>query len=686
MRISWLFLLACLTVGVLGAEEAVTRMRAPAYPLIAHDPYFSVWQFEDEAAGGPTRHWTGTPQEIGSLIRVDGKSFRLLGSNLSRIPRAELLEAFPQTSVDVFPTRTVYSFAGHGVAVTLTFLTPALPSDLDVLARPATYVVWQVRSTDGQSHDVQLFFDASAHLVVNDATQAATWGRMGHAAGSVLRMGSETQNVLWRRGDNLRIDWGYLYVAAPKNATHAAFAGERQRARAAFQKEGGLPETDDFGPHNTIRTSQPGLSVAFPLGQVGAAAVERYAVIAYDDIFAVEFLHERLRPYWRRNGQTAAEMLAAALADFGRLRQESEAFDKKLIADLMRAGGEAYARIGVLAYRQTLAAHKLAADSEGRLLYFSKENFSNGCIGTVDVTYPSAPFALVFQPKLLEGMLEPVLRYASLPRWKFPFAPHDLGTYPLANGQIYGGGEHNEENQMPVEESGNMLILLEALARYSQSTELTERYWDLISRWAGYLKEKGLDPENQLSTDDFAGHLARNANLSLKAIAALASYARLAERLGKTTVAEEYRQIAQNYAAQWQTMAADGDHYVLAFGQPGTWSQKYNLVWDKLLGLDLFPEGVVQKEIAWYKKVQGPYGLPLDNREKYTKLDWIVWTATMAEKREDFEALIAPVDRFLKETPDRVPMTDWYWTHDAKQRGFQARSVVGGVFIKLLDK
>ncbi|MDP9169328.1 MAG: DUF4965 domain-containing protein, partial [Acidobacteriota bacterium] len=396
-------------------------------------------------------------------------------------------------------------------------------------------------------------------------------------------------------------------------------------------------------------------------------------------------LERRVRPYWRRNGATAGDLLITADREFPALLKRSEEFDRDLMADLRKAGGKRFAQMTALSYRQSIAAHKLAVDADGTLLFFPKENFSNGCIDTVDVFYPSAPLYLLLNPALLRGSVEPILEYASMPRWRFDFAPHDLGRYPHANGQVYGGGEKTEENQMPVEESSNMLILVAAMARAEGNNALAERYWPALAKWAAYLKDKGLDPENQLSTDDFAGHLAHNANLSIKAIVALGAYAQLARATGHGAEARAYRATAEEFAKRWVQMAASGDHYVLAFDKPDTWSQKYNLVWDKILGLKLFPPEVARKEIAFYETHQNQFGLPLDNRSEYTKLDWIYWTATLADNRKDFDALIEPTWKFANESPSRVPLTDWYWTQDAKQRGFQARSVVGGLFMKMLE-
>jgi hypothetical protein len=656
---------AILLVAVCSAAE----LRPPSAPLIAHDPYFSVWSNADRLNADVTRHWTGTPQALSALLRIDGKLYRVMGSDPHNVP------ALTQTGVTVLPTRTVYRFAGAGVELTLSFLTPALPNDLDVLSRPATYIIWDIRKTGAR--ETAIYFDAAAQLAVNTSDQRVEWGRYKVEGLDVLRAGSQEQPVLGKYGDNLRIDWGYLYLAAAQG-TMANGVMERDVALRAFTSSGQVPAIDDLDTNRPAKQE-------FPVLAASSTRESGHFILAYDDLYSIEYFGRKLRPYWRRNGAGAAGMLHAAESDYEKLAASSKAFDDELMADLQQAGGVEYAQLGALAYRQTLAAHKIVADLDGKPLMFPKENFSNGCIGTVDVIYPSAPFFLLLNPKLLKAQLDPVLEYASLARWRFPFAPHDLGTYPLANGQVYGGGEKTEDDQMPVEESGNMLILVAALARIDGNAGYAAHYWPQLAKWAAYLKDKGLDPENQLSTDDFAGHLAHNSNLSLKAILALRSYAMLCEMSGRKAEAESYLATAREFAAKWGPMAADGDHYRLAFDRPGTWSQKYNLVWDKLLGFGLFPPEVARKEIAFYKTRLNAYGLPLDNRRAYTKLDWILWTATLASNPADFRALATPAWRFANETPTRVPLSDWYDTVTAKQEGFQARSVVGGLFIKLLD-
>jgi hypothetical protein len=555
---------------------------------------------------------------------------------------------------------------------------------LEVLSRPATYLTWRVSSTDAKNHQVAIYFDAGSELTVNTREEPVTWGRYRLGAIDLLRAGSQHQPILEKSGDNLRIDWGYLYLVAPSETGTASAATFRPDAMNAFAASGRVPDTDSLETFRPYAQPDPVLAYSFDFGSVGASAASRHLVIAYDDEFSIAYFERRLRPYWRRNGMSAEDMLRAALKDYDALQERSKRFDELLTADLRRAGGDDYSQLCALAYRQTFAAHKLTADIDGTPLYFSKENFSNGSIDTVDVTYPSSPFFLLFNPRLLQAQLKPVLDYANLPRWHFPFAPHDLGRYPLANGQQYGGGEKTEENQMPVEESGNMLLMVAAMEQIDGNARFAEQYWPLLTKWAEYLKSKGLDPENQLCTDDFAGHLAHNANLSIKAILALAAYGKLAGVLGHSDVQHEYEQLGRDYAQRWVTMDADGSHFRLAFDRPGTWSQKYNLVWDKLLDLHLFPQQVVDKELTFYISHENKYGLPLDNRADYTKIDWLTWTATLANNQTQFEEIFDPAFRFANESPSRVPLTDWYDTKTGKQVGFQARSVVGGLFIKML--
>ena len=665
----------------------------PSTPLVAVDPYFSIWSPADHLAEADTTHWTGKPHRLTSMARIDGKAYRLMGMQPRELP------VLKQSGCEITPTRTSYTFAGEGVQIGVSFMTPALPDDMDVLSWPVTYLTWSVQSTDDKWHDVAIYFDANAEIAVNEPRQEVQWLTEKVDGLRVLKVGSVDQPVLAKRGDDLRIDWGHLYVAAPEGQNPSAEVALAALIRSDFAtssesrndashsrlKPNGAFQTHYGGPGGPVAASMAQVGAfAFQLGAVGKEPISRHLILAYDDLYSIQYMRQNLRPYWRRNGWEAADLLKAANARMPELIKRAAAFDKELTQDLIKAGGAKFAQICSLAYRQCFAAGKFVADANGKPLQFSKENHSNGCIGTSDVFYPMAPQFLLFGPTLAKSFLVPFMNYAASDRWKFPFAPHDLGTYPKANGQVYGGGERTEQNQMPVEESGNLLLLFGAVAQMEGNADFAGLYWKQLEQWAEYLKAKGFDPENQLCTDDFAGHLAHNVNLSAKAICGLGAFAKLCGMRGEKAKADEYFALAREFAARWVKEARDGDHYKLAFDRAGTWSQKYNLVWDRILGLKLFPAEVLRTEMDYYKKIQNKYGLPLDNRKDYTKLDWILWTATLTQDRGDFEALVDPVYLFLNETPDRSPMTDWYETKTGRKRGFTARPVVGGVFLQML--
>ena len=584
-----------------------------------------------------------------------------------------------QKSVVVMPTQTYYTFECGGVLLDLIFTSPAVPTNLELVAAPYNYVTYQVRSQDEKKHDVQVYFEATPLLAVNTIEQPVEYSLQEEDGFILMKTGTVEQPILQKKGDDLRIDWGYFCMAAPNSPRVTVSIDEQKTTKTNFLKTGILPgkkglTSPDMQKQMTV------LAYSDNLGMVGEEICSGHLVLGYDDIYSIQYFGDNRMAYWKHNGSVTIEQaLKKAFDLYSENMQQCNDFDKKMMEEARNAGGQQYAELCALVYRQTMAAHKLVTDSEGNLMYFSKENFSNGSIGTVDITYPSSPMYLCYNTDLLKGMMSPIFEYSHSGRWKKPFAAHDVGTYPHANGQTYGG-------DMPVEESGNMLILTAAIAKVEGNAEYAAKYWNELTAWADYLKKEGLDPANQLCTDDFAGHFVHNTNLSIKSIMGVASYAYLARMLGKVEQADSYESVARNMASKWVEMADDGDHYRLTFDQPGTWSQKYNLIWDRLLGFNLFPEKVADTEMAFYKEHINCYGLPLDNREDYSKSDWILWTACLTGNDADFCALVQPVWKYANETTSRVPLSDWHYTSTGNQRGFQARSVVGGYYMNIFAK
>jgi len=604
--------------------------------------------------------------------------FGLYKKNKSKIDFTTLAV---QKSVTVNATQSEYTFNCGPVALDLTFTAPLLMEDLDLISTPINYISYQVRSLDKKNHDVQIYFETTPQLAVNTDAQPVKSEKVTKNGYTYLKTGTINQPILGQTGDDLRIDWGYLYLGGKLSGNEDMALGEYFDMKSSFISNGKLVAgVDSKSLPTNMKDKMTVLAYSNNLGSVSKTPVNGHFMIGYDDVYSIRYFYENLMPYWKHNGKVDIfQAFEKAGNTYESLMSRCKAFDAQMLKDAEIAGGKKYAELCALAYRQAIVAHKLVADKEGNLLFLSKENNSNGCINTVDVTYPSAPLFLLYNPELLKGMLNPIFYYSESGRWTKPFPAHDLGTYPIANGQTYGG-------DMPVEEGGNMLLLTTAISYIEGNANYAAKHWDVMSIWVDYLLKEGLDPENQLCTDDFAGHFAHNTNLSIKAIMAIAGYGKMAEMLGKKDVAEKYISAAKEMAVKWTEMAYDGDHYRLTFDKAGTWSQKYNIVWDKIFDMGIFPKNVCEKEVAFYLTKQNKYGLPLDSRKTYTKSDWVIWTACLANSQADFLKITDPIYDYVNETPSRVPLCDWHETTDGKQVGFKARSVVGGYFMKMLDE
>ncbi len=626
------------------------KMRPPATPIINTDPYFSVWA-EESVLKNPV-HWTGNPNTMSGIVFIDGNEYHFLGLNEKNIPNLNI----KNVEIDAFST--IITYTNDSIRFTAHFTSPMLPDDLYYASRPVAYCRVSYESLDGNEHTVSVKFTASEELVLNQKGESRA---LAHCVNipdiTAIKMGNGVQNPVWRSDDYIRIDWGYLYlgVVGKGEVSHTVIDG-----MYAISAQKDLKNDALF-------------------------------LFAYDDIDSIQYFGENLKAYWKKDGKTIEQAIVEAANEYDTLLARCNAFSDKLRLDATQKGSEKYAEMLLLSVRQVMAAHKLVVDTHGNNLYISKECASNGCAATVDVTYPSSPMFLLYNTELLKGMMRPVMHYAAGDEWCFDFAPHDVGQYPLLNGQFYGVKRENGDvdidanMQMPVEECGNMIILFAAICDADNNTDFVKPYIDTVRQWSKYLIKYGIDPENQLCTDDFAGHLAHNVNLSIKAIMGIAAYSRILNRLGETDEAQKMLKIAREYAASVVERSKNSDgSYRLAFDLPDTFSLKYNSVWDKLWGTNLFPKEFYEGEIARYKRELLPYGVPLDSREKYTKSDWLLWVASLADNKDDFDLLVNALWESYNTTCNRVPMTDWYYCTSANMSMFRHRTVIGGLFIKLL--
>ncbi len=642
-------------------------MRYPAVPLITVDPFFSIWSMTDNLYGDVTRHWTGRRNPMSAAIIVDGKIFYLMGEKMHNSDRqsfpSRLKVYIPQKSVRVTPTKTIYSFASEVVEVTLVFTSPLILNRYDLMTRPVSYIEYDVKVVDGKEHEVEFYFDISTECAVDTYDAKVKCEVAKHS----VRFGKCGQMPLHKSGDSITMDWGYIHIV-DKSAQICDCTKKCW---------------DDLKPLDF--DTEYAVFERYPYVVLRKKELHGVITLAYDDVYSIEYFGQKLEGYYKNYFSDFDEMLKCSVEEYSKISRLCDEFDKQLIDDAMRFG-EKYAELLSLAYRQAVGSHKLVKSPDGENIFLAKECHSNGCIGTLDCSYEGAPLFLKYNPDLVIAMLRPVLEYASLEAWKYEFCPHDVGQYPLANGQAYGtedytatGSMPTDEFQMPLEECGNILICTLAAKHFgADADEFINKYKGLLKQYADYLVKHGYDPEEQLCTDDFTGRFAHSCNLSLKSIMGIASYAAL---YGDG----EYMDIAKVYAKRWQVDSrANHEASRLAFDKPDSWSLKYNIIWDKIFGFNIFDELISREEINLYLQKMNKYGTPLDNRADFNVPIWFMWTAVMTDDEEYRQRVIDALWQFYNDTTDRVPMSDWNCTSKNESMDFQHRSVIGGLYVNLL--
>ena len=483
-------------------------MKLPSYPVVTVDPFFSIWSRSESLNESDTCLWCGIRKPIKGTVTFDGVTYRFLGAGNEEI--------IPQVKTEILPYISEYTFENEKLRLILKTWSPLLLGDFHLLSTPVAYFDFEVQNLTGEEKAVSVSIEASEELCYDRKVKGTVCYTSNFSGFTYAKMGRIKQNPIYISGDGVSADWGYYLIS------------------------GGSVSASRYGIKSTHT--------------LNVNKVQRFSTLmAYDDIYSIEYFGEKLKGLWTEKFSSIEEALRYCSENRADLLKKIKEQNELILKD-SKAFGEDYQKILSAAARQVLAAHKLVRNSKGELLYMSKECHSNGCINTVDVSYPALPMYLLYAPELVKAMCTGIFTFASMPLWKADYAPHDIGRYPWADGQVYAlSPAHHLPNhrisyrkiykkrsmnifmpqfQMPVEECGNMLVMSYSYYNATGDKDFLKENFELLTKWADFLKNKGIDLDNQLCTDDFAGHSKRNVNLAIKSIMGRACYSRICEALG----------------------------------------------------------------------------------------------------------------------------------------------------------
>ncbi|TGO37209.1 hypothetical protein BHYA_0103g00320 [Botrytis hyacinthi] len=651
-------------------------IQPPSYPLAVRNPYLSAWipsSLANNISSGNAQFWAGQNLIWSVIARVDNVTWNLFGvASPGTGTRYGTTISGKYTS-----THSIFNVTAGSVIFSLDFFSPVSTGNYLRQSLPFSYLTVSAGTTTAT--DIQIYSDISGTWT--GQTVSSSWTFTKQNTTSAFSIKANNRATYSEASDQAL--WGEaIYSSQPSStSTLTTESGDRTAVRKVFSDTGAL--SGALGTWSTDGVT----GISHDLGSVTRTSSVTYA-IGYVREAAVNYLGTPYTGYYRATYPKTIDALEHFFEDYDDAMDESQTIDSELSAAANQVAGTNYSDITTLSLRQVYGGIDLvipnATLDTSEVLAFVKEISSDGNVNTVDVIMPLFPVLYVTNPEYLRLLLEPILQYLASGRWTLPYVIHDIGSaYPNATGH-----DDSVAEVMPIEETGNLLILALAYQKATNNTAWAKKYYTLLNKYASYLPSSSLNITLQLSTNDAAGPLANETNLAIKATVGLKAFASLA---GETY--SNYSTIGDAHATIIYTdklgTDADQTHFVLNYpDNDDSWKIPFNLYPDVLLDLSTFPDAAYTMQENYYPTIRSEGGVALDSRQAWGKSDWNIWTAgtTAGVVRQSF---VDDLWAFIGNGKNSWPFSD-RWTvkvdgsiEEGIEEALRARPTVGGHFALL---
>ncbi|KAK7045354.1 hypothetical protein VNI00_007603 [Paramarasmius palmivorus] len=668
-----MLLILHILVGLSIAALSSAQFQPSEVPLLVRTPYFSSWVSRNIFDDSP-KFWNGDNVTLGGFIKVDGTPYEWMGTawkDGGLADRAGMNFSFVEVDdISVTPTRTVYSVSAGPMRLNFTFLSP-------VESFPFGYIYVDAISGDGGSHDVQLYCDITGEWLSDDRKDDITWENVTSDSMFFHKIQLKSDN---KPATNMAHD-GLLYFATQpdSNSNMTWNSGGQMARRSFFFKNSALSNTQDPNLRCINCGDPPVFAFANDLGDITSTSQPVVWAIGYVRNPVITRTGQQLKPYWTTAYSRIEDGMLAFLKDFSDAKARAETFDEKIVSEAGKVSSD-YAGLVSLSTRQVFGSVEIAIDPANGPLMFMKDVGTSLRVNLVSTIFASFPAYIYINSTWARYLLEPLLQNRQLSTDTSRYAPSDLGdSYPEVPGGTYNLAR-------TIEDSGSMLIMTWAHAKFSGSQTLLSTYYQTLREWtenliaANAVTPSGYEDADGLSTANLT-------NLALKGIIGVRAMADISYTLGKGDDAAKYQTQASRWIEQWKAMARDGSdgHLLSAYNLSGSWGMIYNLFADKWLGMNLVdPEIYEAQDVSYGRQLQSSgneFGIPFDY-SSYCGLsgglDWTMFTAATTNSSVRGKLLQSVYDK-ASDIDQRVAFASTYDTRTRNATG-RANPALGAAF------